>query len=75
MIDLHLHFEGSIPEDDLIHLAKIQGIELPENFPDCVHADGDKPYYEFNKFALSLLNNKNHIHFLYYVMNREHNPN
>lgn len=39
MIDLHLHLDGSLSEDDYRVLAHLNGVTLGDDFPACIHVD------------------------------------
>ena len=57
MIDLHLHLDGSLSEQDFISLAKKDGISLGDNFPQNIYVPDDCPSLEvyLERFNLPLL--------------------
>lgn len=54
MIDLHLHLDGSLSEQDFIYLAKKDGISLGKDFPNNIYVPMDCPSLEvyLERFAL-----------------------
>ncbi len=46
MIDLHLHLDGSLSEQDFIYLAKKQNIDLGKDFPNNIYVPSDCPSLE-----------------------------
>lgn len=56
MIDLHLHLDGSLSEDDFRYLASLHGVDLGKKFPDCIHvSDNCQSLEEYlEKFDLPL---------------------
>lgn len=46
MIDLHLHLDGSLSEEDFIYLAKKQNFDLGKEFPDNIYVPIDCPSLE-----------------------------
>lgn len=65
MIDLHLHLDGSLSEQDFLYLSKKDGISLGEDFPNNIYVPSDCPSLEvyLERFALpcALLQNKENI--------------
>ena len=57
MIDLHLHLDGSLSEQDFIYLAKKDGIDLGKDFPNNIYVPADCPSLEdyLKRFDLPLL--------------------
>lgn len=57
MIDLHLHLDGSLSEQDFLYLAKKDGIDLGKDFPNNIYVPADCPSLEvyLERFALPLL--------------------
>ena len=56
MIDLHLHLDGSLSEQDFIYLANKDGISLGNDFPNNIYVPSDCPSLEvyLERFALPL---------------------
>lgn len=56
MIDLHLHLDGSLSKDDYLYLAKMQNIDLGEDFPYNIYIHEDCMSLEdyLSKFVLPL---------------------
>lgn len=56
MIDLHLHLDGSLSENDFIYLAKKQNIDLGDDFPNNIYVPIDCPSLEdyLTRFDLPL---------------------
>ena len=54
MIDLHLHLDGSLSEQDFIYLAKKDGVDLGKDFPNNIYVPMDCPSLEvyLERFAL-----------------------
>ena len=54
MIDLHLHLDGSLSEEDIIYLSKSQNIPLGNDFPKNIYVPADCPSLEvyLERFAL-----------------------
>ena len=54
MIDLHLHLDGSLSEEDFIYLAKKDGVDLGKDFPNNIYVPEDCPSLEvyLERFAL-----------------------
>ena len=54
MIDLHLHLDGSLSEEDFIYLAKKDGVDLGKDFPHNIYVPEDCPSLEvyLERFAL-----------------------
>lgn len=54
MIDLHLHLDGSLSEQDFLYLAKKDGIDLGKDFPNNIYVPADCPSLEvyLERFAL-----------------------
>ena len=57
MIDLHLHLDGSLSEQDFLYLAKKDGIDLGKQFPNNIYVPEDCPSLEvyLERFDLPLL--------------------
>ena len=41
MIDLHLHLDGSLSEEDVLYLAKLSDVTLPNNWQEFMHCPKD----------------------------------
>ncbi len=56
MIDLHLHLDGSLSEQDFLYLAKKDGVDLGPDFPKNIYVPKDCPSLEvyLERFALPL---------------------
>ena len=54
MIDLHLHLDGSLSEQDFLYLSKKDGISLGDDFPNNIYVLSDCPSLEvyLERFAL-----------------------
>ena len=54
MIDLHLHLDGSLSEQDFLYLAKKDGVSLGEDFPNNIYVPANCPSLEvyLERFAL-----------------------
>lgn len=54
MIDLHLHLDGSLSEEDFLYLSKKQNISLGDDFPNNIYVPEDCPSLEdyLKRFAL-----------------------
>lgn len=54
MIDIHLHLDGSLSEEDFRYLAKQQGYDLGKDFPNNIYVPADCPSLEeyLERFAL-----------------------
>ena len=54
MIDLHLHLDGSLSEQDFLYLAKKDGVDLGKDFPNNIYVPMDCPSLEvyLERFAL-----------------------
>ena len=54
MIDLHLHLDGSLSEQDFLYLAKKDGVSLGKDFPNNIYVPSDCPSLEvyLERFAL-----------------------
>lgn len=65
MIDLHLHLDGSLSEQDFLYLAKKEGICLGNDFPNNIYVPADCPsleeYLKRFDLPLLLLQNKENI--------------
>ena len=65
MIDLHLHLDGSLSEQDILYLAKKDGIDLGKEFPNNIYVPFDCPSLEvyLQRFALpgKLLQSKENL--------------
>ena len=46
MIDLHLHLDGSLSEQDFLYLAKKDGLDLGKDFPNNIYVPDDCPSLE-----------------------------
>ena len=72
MIDLHLHLDGSLSVKDCEYLAKLQGIDLGEDFPSNLYVPQDCPSLEeyLTKFELplKLLQSKEAIEYAAYSL-------
>ncbi len=56
MIDLHLHLDGSLSEEDFKILSKVSNIPLGDDFPNNIHVPSDCPSLEsyLERFELPL---------------------
>lgn len=65
MIDLHLHLDGSLSEQDFLYLAKKDGVDLGKDFPHNIYVPKDCPslevYLERFDLPLKLLQSKENI--------------
>ena len=65
MIDLHLHLDGSLSEQDFLYLAKKDGVDLGKDFPNNIYVPKDCPslevYLERFDLPLKLLQSKENI--------------
>ena len=65
MIDLHLHLDGSLSEQDFLYLAKKDGIDLGSDFPNNIYVPEDCPSLEvyLERFSLpcALLQSKENL--------------
>ena len=65
MIDLHLHLDGSLSEQDFLYLAKKDGVDLGSDFPNNIYVPFDCPSLEvyLERFALpgKLLQSKENL--------------
>ena len=54
MLDLHLHLDGSLSEQDFLYLAKKDGVDLGKDFPNNIYVPDDCPSLEvyLERFAL-----------------------
>ncbi len=57
MIDLHLHLDGSLSEEDFIYLSKKYNVDLGKDFPNNIYVPADCPSLEdyLKRFDLPLL--------------------
>ena len=57
MIDLHLHLDGSLSEQDFINLSKQYNVDLGKDFPNNIYVPSDCPSLEeyLKRFDLPLL--------------------
>ena len=62
MIDLHLHLDGSLSEEDFRYLAKLNNVDLGDDFPNNIHVPNDCPslaeYLKRFDLPLKLLQNE-----------------
>lgn len=67
MIDLHLHLDGSLSEEDFLYLSKLHGISLGDDFPQNIYVPDDCPslesYLERFDLPLKLLQTKESINY------------
>ena len=67
MIDLNVRLDSSLSEEDYRYLARIQGIDMKETFPECrvfnYQTGTLKDYENIRKFALSLLQTEEAIEY------------
>ena len=72
MIDLHLHLDGSLSEDDFKYLAKLNNVDLGKDFPSNIYVPMDcKSLDEYlERFALpvALLQNAESIEYATYSL-------
>ena len=65
MIDLHLHLDGSLSEQDFLYLSKKDGVDLGKDFPKNIYVPKDCPslevYLERFDLPLKLLQSKENI--------------
>ncbi len=68
MIDLHLHLDGSLSEQDFLYLAKKDGVDLGKDFPNNIYVPEDCPSLEvyLERFALPcmLLQSKENLSYV-----------
>lgn len=74
MIDLHLHLDGSLSEQDFLYLGKKDGIDLGKDFPNNIYVPMDCPSLEvyLERFALpgKLLQSKENLSHVTYSLVR-----
>ena len=72
MIDLQVHLDGSLTKEDIIYLADMQRIELPENWEELLCAKDKcknvREYLKYFDFPLSLLQNVDAIEYAMYSL-------
>ena len=65
MIDIHLHLDGSLAVEDYLNLALSEGVNLGDNFPECIFVPMDCPsladYLTRFDIPVQLLQSKNAI--------------
>lgn len=65
MIDLHLHLDGSLSEEDFKILSKVSNIPLGDDFPNNIHVPSDCPslesYLERFELPLKFLQEKEYL--------------
>ena len=65
MIDLHLHLDGSLSEQDFLYLAKKDGVSLGKDFPNNIYVPSNCPslevYLERFDLPCKLLQSKENI--------------
>ena len=65
MIDIHLHLDGSLSEQDFLYLAKKDGVDLGKDFPKNIYVPSDCPslevYLERFDLPCKLLQKKENI--------------
>lgn len=68
MIDLHLHLDGSLSEQDFLYLAKKNNVDLGDDFPNNIYVPMDCPsleeYLKRFDLPLKLLQNKESLSFV-----------
>ncbi|MBO4682271.1 MAG: hypothetical protein J5618_00220 [Bacilli bacterium] len=72
MIDLKVNLDGSLTKEDVLYLADMQRIELPENYEDLLCAANKcknvREYLKYFDFPLSLLQNVDAIEYAMYSL-------
>lgn len=72
MIDLQVHLDGSLSKEDILYLADMQRIELPENWEEMLCAKDKcknvREYLKYFDFPLSLLQNVDAIEYAMYSL-------
>ena len=72
MIDLQVHLDGSLTKEDVLYLADMQRMELPENWEDLLCAKNKcknvREYLKYFDFPLSLLQNVDAIEYAMYSL-------
>lgn len=72
MIDLQVHLDGSLTKEDILYLADMQRIELPENWEDLLCAKDKcknvREYLKYFDFPLSLLQNVDAVEYAMYSL-------
>ena len=72
MIDLHLHLDGSLSEEDFRYLSKVNNIDLGANFPDNIYVPMDckslDEYLERFDLPVKLLQNAESIEYATYSL-------
>ena len=67
MIDIHLHLDGSLSEQDFLYLAKKNSVDLGDDFPNNIYVPADCPsledYLKRFDLPLKLLQNKESLAF------------
>ena len=71
MIDLKVNLDGSLTKEDVLYLADMQRIELPENYEELLHASNCRNVRDYLKcfdFPLSLLQNVDAVEYAMYSL-------